>query len=203
MSNLKRRDSFHDTTAETIDQETIDMSKYFDKVVLIVNVASRWGLTAVQYAGLNELYDKYKSQGLEILGFPCNQFLSQEPGTDDEIQACARTTHKAKFPVFKKIDVNGSNVANVFQFIKSELPGFLGTTSVKWNFTKFLIDRDGRGFKRYSPNVDPMSLCEDVETLLAQDCTVGEVKKSSVVVGGGAAATDVAQLIVATKQLLL
>ena len=121
------------------------------------------------------LYDKYNEQGLEILGFPCNQFLGQEPGTNEEVMACARGQLKAKFPIYSKTDVNGSAVDEVFSWIKSELPGFLGTTSVKWNFTKFLVDRDGQGFKRYSPHTDPMSLCDDIAELLSRSCTVVQV----------------------------
>ncbi len=117
------------------------------------------------------MYEKYNDLGLEILGFPCNQFLGQEPGTDEDIQACAKGQLKAKFPIFSKTDVNGSAVGEVFSWIKNELPGFLGTTSVKWNFTKFLVDRDGRGFKRYSPHTDPMSLAADIEELLSRECT--------------------------------
>ena len=103
-----------------------------------------------------------------MLGFPCNQFLGQEPGTDDEIQACTRQKHNVRFPILAKTNVNGSAVDSVFAFIKEELPGFLGTTSVKWNFTKFLVDRNGYGFKRYSPQVSPDACCEDIEELLAQ-----------------------------------
>ena len=128
-------------------------------------------MTSSQYAGLNDLFEKYNSQGFEILGFPCNQFLGQEPGTDEHVQACTRKLD-VKFPIFSKCDVNGADVDTVFQWVKSELPGFLGTTSVKWNFTKFLVDRDGRGFKRYSPNVDPMSLSGDVEELLSRRCSL-------------------------------
>ena len=103
-----------------------------------------------------------------MLGFPCNQFLGQEPGTDDEIQACTRQMHNVRFPILAKTNVNGSAVDSVFSFIKEELPGFLGTTSVKWNFTKFLVDRNGYGFKRYSPQVSPDACCDDIEKLLAQ-----------------------------------
>ena len=103
-----------------------------------------------------------------MLGFPCNQFLGQEPGSDDEIQACTRQQHSVRFPILAKTDVNGGAVDQVFAFIKSELPGFLGTTSVKWNFTKFLIGRDGYGFRRYSPQVSPEACCADIESLLNQ-----------------------------------
>lgn len=165
-----RRTSFHDQTANSPTKGKVDMSIYVNKVVLLVNVASKWGLTAQQYAGLNQLYEIYQSQGLEILGFPCNQFLGQEPGTNEHVQACTRKLD-VKFPIYSKCAVNGSDVETVFQWVKSELPGFLGTTSVKWNFTKFLIDRDGGGFKRYSPSVDPMSLSDDIEELLSRPCT--------------------------------
>ena len=103
-----------------------------------------------------------------MIGFPCNQFLGQEPGSDDEIQACTRERHSVRFPILAKTDVNGGAVDQVFAFIKSELPGFLGTTSVKWNFTKFLIGRDGYGFRRYSPQVSPEACCADIEFLLDQ-----------------------------------
>ena len=167
-------------------------------------------MTVAQYQGLNDLYAKYHSQGLEILGFPCNQFLGQEPGDDEEIQSCAKNTHNAKFPIFKKSNVNGSAVNAVFDWVKTALPGFLGTTSVKWNFTKFLIDRNGVGFKRYSPHVAPLSLSNDVETLLtATSSTAPQVQVDDAKVElngqgeGGLDANVVADLKLACEQLEL
>jgi len=144
--------------------EYTSLSQYTGSVCLIVNVASQWGLTQVNYTQLQPIYEKYKSQGFVILGFPCNQFGSQEPGTNAEIKAFA-----AKFgttwPVFAKINVNGSDAHPIYKFLKSQLTGTLGS-SIKWNFTKFLCDRNGKPFKRYGPPSKPQELVPDIEELL-------------------------------------
>lgn len=141
------------------------MSNYRGKVLLIVNVASKCGLTDSNYKELNVLYEKYKDQGFEILAFPCNQFLGQEPGTNEEIQQTVCTRFKAEFPVFEKIDVNGDNATPLYKFLKSEKGGFLGN-AVKWNFTKFLVDKEGKVVERYAPKTPPLQFEKDIQNLL-------------------------------------
>lgn len=152
--------NFYSLKADTIQGKQKDMSDYQGKVVLIVNTASKCGLTP-QYEGLESLYKKYKNQGLEVLGFPCNQFGKQEPGTEKEIQEGCLVNYGVTFQMFKKIDVNGDNTHPVFQFLKKELPGVLGG-KIKWNFTKFLIDRDGNPVKRFAPITKPGKLEDDL-----------------------------------------
>jgi glutathione peroxidase len=142
-----------------------DLSQYKGKVVLVVNVASQCGFTP-QYEGLEALYNKYKNQGLVIIGFPSNQFGSQEPGTDDQIQEFCKLNFGVTFPVMAKIDVNGSNTAPVYDFLKSSAPGFLGTEVIKWNFTKFLIGKNGRVIKRFAPTTKPEEISADIEKAL-------------------------------------
>lgn len=137
------------------------------KVVLIVNVASKCGFTP-QYAELEELYKKHKDEGLVVLGFPCNQFARQEPGTDEEIGQFCKLNYGVTFPIMKKIDVNGKNVDPVYDFLKSQKSGALGLTRIKWNFEKFLIDKQGNVFQRYSSLTKPMSLEPDVKKLLSK-----------------------------------
>jgi len=145
------------------------MSKYRGKVVLVVNVASLCGLTDANYKQLAEVYDRLHDQGLEILAFPCNQFGSQEPGKADEIeQTCGR--YKVKFDLFDKIDVNGSSAHPIYKWLKDVLPGTL-TDGIKWNFTKFLLDRDGKPFKRYGPTEEPKTFEADLVKLLNKPAT--------------------------------
>ena len=145
-------------------QET-DLSQYRGKVALVVNVASKCGFTP-QYAGLEELYRKYQGQGLVILGFPCNQFGAQEPGSNSDIQSFCSLTYGVSFPVLGKVDVNGDKAAPVYQWLKAEAPGLLGTEMIKWNFTKFLVNKEGLVIKRYAPNTEPKEIASDIEAAL-------------------------------------
>lgn len=136
------------------------MSEYKGKTIVVVNTASKCGFTP-QYKGLEELYQKYKDQGLVILGFPCNQFGKQEPGKAQEIQEFCEINYGVTFPIFDKVDVNGSNTHPIFKYLKSNLGGFLGS-SIKWNFTKFVIDKNGKPIKRFGPTTKP----EDMESFV-------------------------------------
>ena len=141
------------------------LSDYVGKVVLIVNVASKCGLTP-QYAGLEELYRSYHDRGLEILGFPCNQFGAQEPGTGKEIATFCETQFGVSFPMFAKVDVNGDDAHPLFKWLRKEAPGMLGSEAIKWNFTKFLVDREGRVVERFAPTTAPADLAPAIEKLL-------------------------------------
>jgi glutathione peroxidase len=156
--------SIYDITVTTANGEEKSLADYRGKALLVVNVASKCGFTP-QYKGLQELYEKYKDQGLEILGFPCNQFLGQEPGSNEEIQDFCQVNYGVHFPVFAKIDVNGSNAHPLYKHLTKEASGILGG-AIKWNFTKFLIDRDGKVVKRYAPNTEPEKMTEKIEELL-------------------------------------
>ncbi|MEM6640296.1 MAG: glutathione peroxidase [Pseudomonadota bacterium] len=156
-----------DFTCRALTGGDIDLDQYRGDVVLIVNTASKCGFTP-QYAGLEALHQAYHERGLTILGFPCNQFGRQEPGSAGDIAQFCELNYGVSFPMFEKIDVNGANAAPLFTFLKSKAPGALGTQSVKWNFTKFLIDRDGQVVRRYAPSVKPDDLRKDIETLLNQ-----------------------------------
>ncbi|BEP33293.1 glutathione peroxidase [Variovorax sp. V59] len=158
--------SIYDFEAKRIDGKNVKLSDFRDKVLLIVNTASQCGFTP-QFAGLEELYEKYASQGLVVLGFPSNQFGSQDPGTNEEIGAFCTTNYGVSFPMMEKIDVNGSNAAPLYQWLTKEKPGLLGSTAIKWNFTKFLVGRDGRVLKRYAPLDTPASIARDIEAALA------------------------------------
>ncbi len=142
------------------------LSAYKGKVLLIVNTASKCGNTP-QYAGLQELYDKYKDRGLEILGFPCNQFGHQEPGSDEDIKEFCEMNYGVEFPLFSKIEVNGDNAHPLYRFLKSEKTGLLGD-SLKWNFTKFLVDKQGNVIDRYAPMTPPKTIASDIEKQLAK-----------------------------------
>jgi glutathione peroxidase len=155
----------YDFQASSIDGQQIPLKNYSGKLLLIVNVASKCGFTP-QYAGLESLYEKYKDRGLVILGFPSNQFGKQEPGTDSEIKTFCDTRFGVTFPLFSKIDVNGSNAHPLYSFLKQARRGFLGTSRIKWNFTKFLIDRTGRPIKRFGPQVKPEALEADIQSAL-------------------------------------
>jgi len=156
---------FYDFEAKNIKGKTISMSQYKGKVVLVVNVASECGFTP-QYEGLEKLYETYKEQGFEILAFPCNQFGEQEPGSGEEIQKFCSTKFSVTFPLFKKIEVNGDNTHPLYVFLKSEATGFLGSESIKWNFTKFLIDKKGNVIERYGSITKPATIAKDIEKLL-------------------------------------
>ncbi|TNE96048.1 MAG: glutathione peroxidase, partial [Deltaproteobacteria bacterium] len=136
-----------------------------NKVLLIVNTASKCGFTP-QYKGLEEVYKKHKDQGLEILGFPCNQFGKQEPGDEEEIKNFCSLTYDVSFPMFAKVDVNGNSAAPIYEYLKSEAPGVLGSKAIKWNFTKFLVDQNGNVLKRFSPQDTPEKIEKEIEKLL-------------------------------------
>jgi glutathione peroxidase len=144
---------FHRLSAKSLQGQEIPMQRYAGKVVLIVNTASKCGLTP-QYEGLQKLHEKYADAGLVVLGFPCNQFGSQEPGNEEEISAFCESNYGVTFPIFAKVDVKGAGAHPVFRYLCDRLPGFLGK-AVKWNFTKFLIGRDGTPLKRFAPVTRP------------------------------------------------
>ena len=156
-------DNFYQFTAKSLQGKEIGMDTYKGKVVLVVNTASKCGLTP-QYEGLEKLYETYKDKGLVILGFPCNQFGSQEPGTEKEISEGCLINYGVSFPMFSKIEVNGTNAHPIYKYLKDKLPGF-PFKKIKWNFTKFLIDRNGIPVKRFSPTTVPENLVEDIEKL--------------------------------------
>ena len=155
----------YDFKARTIDGHEVSLSDYRGKVLLIVNVASRCGFTP-QYRGLEELYERFGKNGFEVLGFPCNQFGKQEPGTDSDIRGFCDLQFGVRFPLFSKVDVNGPGAHPLYEFLKKSKPGFLGTKRIKWNFTKFLIDRNGKPLKRYSPQTTPDAIEKDVKAAL-------------------------------------
>ena len=155
---------FYDYKVKSISGEDVSMSEYKGKVVLIVNTASNCGFTK-QYEGLEELYEKYKDQGFVILGFPCNQFGAQEPGGNEEIKNFCTSTFSVTFPMMSKIDVNGDDADPLYKFLKKEKGGILGN-DIKWNFTKFLIDRDGNVVDRFASQKTPKALEKEVEKLL-------------------------------------
>lgn len=157
--------TIYDFTVKDKTLKDYDLSQYKNKVVLIVNVASQCGLTP-QYKGLEELHQKFKNNDFIILGFPCNQFGAQEPGSNDEIQSFCQLNYGVTFPILDKIEVNGKNTAPLYQYLKSSAPGILGTESIKWNFAKFLIGKDGNVIKRFAPQSEPSSLIEDIEAAL-------------------------------------
>lgn len=147
--------------------EIQDLSEYKDQVVLVVNTASKCGFT-YQYEGLEALYEQYKDEGLVILGFPCNQFGEQEKGADTEIASFCQKNYGVSFPMFSKINVNGDDAAPLYQELKSEAPGILGTKKIKWNFTKFLINKQGKVVDRFAPTTKPQALQASIESLLAE-----------------------------------
>lgn len=157
--------SFYELTPLDKTNKPFPFSELKGKVVLIVNVASKCGFTP-QYTELQELYEKYADKGLEIIGFPCNQFASQEPGSSDEIASFCSLNFGVKFPILKKIDVNGDKTDDVYKFLKLEKSGLLGLNRIKWNFEKFLIDKNGKVVERYSSLTKPKSLESKIEELL-------------------------------------
>ncbi|MDE2357867.1 MAG: glutathione peroxidase [Betaproteobacteria bacterium] len=157
--------TLHDFTVDDITGHPVKLDRYKGKVLLVVNTASKCGFTP-QYKGLEALYRKYRDQGLEVLGFPCNQFGGQEPGNEQEIATFCETNYDVTFPMFAKVDVNGDKAAPVYRYLKSAKPGLLGTEAIKWNFTKFLVDRGGKVIARYAPNDTPESLEADVAKAL-------------------------------------
>jgi glutathione peroxidase len=158
--------SAYEYSARTIDGEAQPLSVYRGHPLLVVNVASQCGFTP-QYAGLEALYRKYEPRGFVVLGFPCDQFGHQEPGDEAEIKNFCSLNYQVSFPMFAKINVNGSDAHPLYRFLKHSLPGVLGLEAIKWNFTKFLIGKDGEPLKRYAPSDAPKSLEADVEAALA------------------------------------
>ena len=157
--------SIYDFTAETLDGQPAPLSQWAGQVVLIVNTASKCGFTP-QYAGLEALYRKYKDRGFVVLGFPCNQFGAQEPGDAAEIANFCSLTYEVDFPMMRKIDVNGPTSHPLYDYLKNSRKGFMGSAGIKWNFTKFLIDRKGAAVGRFAPTDTPQSLEGAIEALL-------------------------------------
>jgi len=157
--------AIYDFSVKDIHGKSVSLDRYKGKVLLIVNTASKCGFTP-QYKGLEALWQKYRGRGLEVLGFPCNQFGAQEPGTEDEIASFCEVNYGVTFPLFAKVDVNGDGTAPLFKHLKAAKPGLLGTEAIKWNFTKFLVDRSGEVVARFAPNDEPATLAGDIEKLL-------------------------------------
>ena len=155
----------YDFSVNDIHGKPRSLGEYRNKVLLIVNVASQCGFTP-QYKGLEALQKKLHARGFEVLGFPCNQFGAQEPGGEAEIEAFCETNYGVTFPLFAKIDVNGKNAAPLYDYLKKAQPGLLGSEAIKWNFTKFLVDRKGEVVERYAPKVEPAAIAGDIEKLL-------------------------------------
>ena len=156
----------YDFEAKSISGESIALGDYKGKVLLIVNTASKCGFTP-QFGGLEELHKAYAGKGLAVVGFPCNQFGAQDPGADDEIAEFCQANYGVSFPMMGKIDVNGPTAHPLWQWLSAEAPGLLGSKAIKWNFTKFLVGKDGRVIKRYAPLDKPADLAKDIEAALA------------------------------------
>ena len=157
--------TLHDFSATTLSGEARSLADFRGKVVLVVNTASECGFTP-QYAGLQQLHEKYQSRGLEVLGFPCNQFGRQEPGDAAQIGRFCEQTYGVGFPMFDKVEVNGAGAHPLYKWLTRAAPGILGTESIKWNFTKFLVGRDGQVVRRYAPQDKPEDIAPDIERLL-------------------------------------
>ena len=159
--------TIYDFSAKAITGEDVSLSDFRGKALLIVNTASKCGFTS-QYDGLEKLHQDFAPRGFAVLGFPCNQFGAQEPGDEAEIRNFCSLTYHVTFPMFAKIDVNGAGAHPLYEFLKSEKAGLLGIEAIKWNFTKFLVDQQGRVVERYAPTTTPASLRGDIEALLAR-----------------------------------
>ena len=157
--------TIYDFEVKNILGETVSLSQFKGKTLLFVNVASKCGFTP-QYKELEEIYREYKDKGLEILAFPCNQFGAQEPGDANEIKNFCSLNYETTFPLFSKINVNGDEAAPVYDFLKQALPGLLGIKAIKWNFTKFLVDKNGIPHSRYAPMEKPKAILEDIKIIL-------------------------------------
>jgi glutathione peroxidase len=155
----------YDFEPRSLDGKPVSLKQFSNRVLLVVNTASKCGFTP-QYQGLEKLYEKYRDRGLVVLGFPCNQFGAQEPGSAEEIGAFCEKNYGVTFPMFEKVDVNGANAHPLYRWLEAEAPGVLGTQGIKWNFTKFLIDRSGKVIDRFAPLTKPEDLEKDVEKLL-------------------------------------
>ncbi|MES2786160.1 MAG: glutathione peroxidase [Pseudomonadota bacterium] len=159
--------TIYDFEARTIDGKTVALDQFRDKALLIVNTASACGYTP-QFGGLEALHKQYADKGLVVLGFPCNQFGSQDPGTNDEISQFCQLNYGVSFPMMAKVDVNGADADPLFKFLTKQAPGLLGTTGIKWNFTKFLVGKDGEVIRRFAPADAPSDLAKDIEQALAR-----------------------------------
>ncbi|MEE6451947.1 glutathione peroxidase [Gottfriedia acidiceleris] len=157
--------SIYDFEVKDSKGQDVSLSKYKDKVMIVVNTASACGYTP-QYKDLQALYEEYKEDGLEILGFPCNQFMNQEPGSNEEIQSFCELNFGVTFPIFGKIDVNGDKADPLFKYLSSKAPGIMGLKSIKWNFTKFIIDKNGEVIERFAPQTNPQEMRSTIEKLL-------------------------------------
>lgn len=157
--------NFYEFTVKTIDGQTETMETYRGQVLLIVNVASKCGFTG-QYAGLEALYRRYRHKAFAVLGFPCDQFAHQEPGSEAEIQSFCSLTYDVTFPLFAKIEVNGNGAHPLYKYLKSAQPGIFGSEAIKWNFTKFLVNREGQVLKRYAPNDTPEMIEDDLKGMI-------------------------------------
>ena len=158
--------NIYEHSATSLTGAPVDLARYKGKVLLIVNTASACGFTP-QYKGLEAVYQQFRDKGVEVLGFPCNQFGAQEKGTADEIGAFCEKNFGVTFPLFAKVEVNGDNAHPLFKQLKHDAPGLLGTEAIKWNFTKFLVDRNGKVVKRYAPATKPEDIVDDIDKLLA------------------------------------
>ena len=161
-----RETGVHDFEMRTLQGETVPMASFAGKVLLLVNTASQCGFTP-QYAGLQALHERFAERGFSVIGFPCNQFGAQEPGDADEIGQFCETRFGVRFPLSEKVDVNGANAHPLWAYLTSEAPGLLGTEMIKWNFTKFLVDRNGKVVSRHAPTTTPDALAAEIEKLLA------------------------------------
>jgi len=159
-------ESVYDFTCKTPAGEDRPLTDFKGKVLLVVNTASKCGFTP-QFAGLEEMYEKYKDKGLEILGFPCNQFGKQDPGSNSEILEFCQLNYGVSFPMFGKIEVNGEGADPLYKYLKKAAPGVLGSEGIKWNFTKFLVDSEGKVVRRYAPKDTPKAIAKDLDALLA------------------------------------
>lgn len=159
--------SIHQFTVKDISGKYVDLGRYKGKVLLVVNVASKCSLTESNYSQLSELYAKYRNKDFEILAFPCNQFLYQEPGTSQDAKDFACNRYQAEYPIFQKVKVNGPDTAPVYKFLKANQPGFMGS-GIKWNFTKFLVDKGGKVIARYAPTKKPLSIERDIQKALGE-----------------------------------
>lgn len=168
MKEDSMNDSIYKFQADTIDGKEKSLDEFKGKVLLVVNTASECGFTP-QYEGLERLYKKYQEKGFAVLGFPCNQFGKQEPGSAEEIQSFCKINYGVTFPLFAKIDVNGDQAHPLFVYLKKALPGIAGTESIKWNFTKFLVGKDGKPVERFAPATKPEALERPIERLLESD----------------------------------
>ena len=159
--------SIYDFEALQMNGQAVPLSQYRGKVLLLVNTASACGFTP-QFGGLEELHKEYADQGLVVLGFPCNQFGAQDPGSNDEIASFCQLNYGVSFPMMAKIDVNGANASPLYQWLAAEAPGLLGSKAIKWNFTKFLVGKDGQVLKRYGSTTKPEKIAADIEKALAE-----------------------------------